>query len=243
MIKIPGTKEGLPAIEQALAEGININVTLLFGIERYADVANTYLKALERRVAEGKPIDRVASVASVFVSRIDTLLDKQFEAMLGKTQNPEERKKIEGFAGKVAVANTKLIYQKYKEIFLTPRFEALAKKGARVQRPLWGSTSTKNPRYSDILYVQELIGRDTVNTMPTQTIDAYRDHGNPQADTIEQGLDDARGTIAQLPGVGIDLGAVTQQLEDDGVKAFANDYQKLLASIEDKKKRTVAAGR
>lgn len=243
MIKIPGTKEGLPAIEQSLAEGININVTLLFGIERYADVANTYLKALERRVAEGKPIDRVASVASVFVSRIDTLLDKQFEAKLGNAKTPEERKKVEGLAGKVAVANTKLIYQKYKEIFLTPRFEALAKKGARVQRPLWGSTSTKNPQYSDILYVQELIGRDTVNTMPTQTIDAYRDHGKPEADTIEKGLDDARSIIAQLPGVGIDLRAVTQQLEDDGVKAFANDYQKLLASIEDKKKRTVAAGR
>jgi len=237
MIKIPGTKEGLPAIEQALSEGININVTLLFGIERYAEVANTYLKALEKRVAAGQPVDQLASVASVFVSRLDTLLDERLEAMLAKTKTPEERKTIEGLIGKVAVANTQMIYQKYKEIFFTPRFEALARKGARVQRPLWGSTSTKNPKYSDILYVQDLIGRDTVNTMPTATIDAYRDHGKPRADTIEEGLDAARRVISQLPEAGIDLRAVTQQLEDEGVKAFAKDYQKLLASIEEKKKK------
>ena len=235
MIKIPGTKEGLPAIEQALAEGININVTLIFGIERYEEIANTYLRALEKRLAEGKPIDHVASVASVFVSRVDTLLDKQFEAMLADAKTPETRAKIEGLIGKVAVANTKLIYQKYKEIFLTPRFEELAQKGARVQRPLWGSTSTKNPNYSDILYVQDLIGRNTVNTMPTNTIDAYRDHGKPEADTIEQGLDEARQIVATLPEVGIDLRAVTQQLEDNGVEAFATAYGKLLASIEEKK--------
>jgi transaldolase len=241
MIKIPGTKEGLPAIEQALAEGININVTLIFGIERYAEIANTYLKALERRVAEGKPVDHVASVASVFVSRVDTLLDKQFEAMLADAKTPDVRGKIERLIGKVAVANTRLIYQKYKEIFLTPRFEALAKKGARVQRPLWGSTSTKNPNYSDILYVQDLIGRDTVNTMPTQTMDAYLDHGKPEADTIEQGLDEARKIISALPDVGVDLGAVTQQLEDKGVEAFANDYKKLLASIEEKRKKSLGA--
>jgi transaldolase len=243
MIKIPGTKEGLPAIEQALTEGININITLLFGIERYAEVANIYLKALEKRAAEGKAISRVASVASVFVSRIDTLLDKRFEAMLADAKTPEDRKKIEGLAGKVAVANTKLIYQKFKEIFLTPRFEGLAAKGARVQRPLWGSTSTKNPNYSDILYVQDLIGRDTVNTMPTQTIDAYLDHGKPEADTIEQGLDKARDIIAKLSGIGIDLRQVTQQLEDEGVKAFANDYKKLIASIEEKKKTSRAVSR
>jgi transaldolase len=241
MIKIPGTKEGLPAIEQALAEGININVTLIFGIERYAEIGNTYLKALERRAAEGKPVDHVASVASVFVSRVDSLLDKQFEAMLADAKTPGERGKIERLIGKVAVANTKLIYQKYKEIFLTARFEALAKKGARVQRPLWGSTSTKNPNYSDVLYVQELIGRDTVNTMPTQTIDAYLDHGKPEADTIEQGLDEARKVISSLPDVGVDLGAVTQQLEDKGVESFADDYKKLLASIEEKKKKSLGA--
>jgi transaldolase len=235
MIKIPGTKEGLPAIEQALTDGININITLLFGLERYAEVANTYLKALEKRAAEGKAIDHLASVASVFVSRIDTLVDEKLEARLTAAKTPEERKNVEGLVGRVAVANTKLIYQKYKEIFLTPRFEALAKKGARVQRPLWGSTSTKNPNYSDILYVQELIGRNTVNTMPTATIDAYRDHGKPEAGTIEQGLDEARRVISTLPKVGIDLNAVTQQLEDNGVEAFANDYKKLLASIEEKK--------
>jgi len=237
MIKIPGTKEGLPAIGQALSEGININITLLFGIERYEEVANIHLKALEKRVAEGKPIDHLASVASVFVSRLDTLLDERLEAMLANAKTPQESQKIEGPMGKVAVANTKLIYQKFKEIFISPRFEALAQKGARVQRPLWGSTSTKNPKYSDILYVQDLIGRDTVNTMPTATIDAYRDHGKPRAGTIEEGLDGARRVISQLPGAGIDLRAVTQQLEDDGVEAFANDYQKLLANIEEKKKK------
>lgn len=242
MIKIPGTKEGLPAIEQALVEGININITLLFGIERYAEVANIYLKALEKRVAEGKPVDKLASVASVFVSRIDTLVDKQLEAKLAEAKAPEDRKKIESFKGKVAVANTRLIYQKFKEIFSTSRFEALAKKGARVQRPLWGSTSTKNPDYSDIMYVQELIGRDTVNTMPTKTIEAYRDHGKPEADTIEQGLDEARKIVSALPDVGIDLGAVTQQLEDDGVKAFADSYNQLLESLE-KKKRAFAGSK
>ncbi|HEX5413103.1 MAG TPA: transaldolase [Terriglobia bacterium] len=243
MIKIPGTKEGLAAIEQTIGEGININITLLFGMDRYADVANIYLKALEKRVAQGQPIDRLASVASVFVSRIDSLVDKQLEAKLANAKTPEERRKLEGLFGKVAVANTKLIYQKYKEIFLTPRFEALAKKGARVQRPLWGSTSTKNPKYNDILYVQELIGRDTVNTMPSQTIDAYRDHGKPEADTIEQGLDEARNVISMLQEVGIDLDAVTQQLEDNGVEAFAKDYGKLLASIEQKKKAFTGSAR
>ncbi len=243
MIKIPGTKEGLPAIEQALSEGININITLLFGIERYEEVAKIYLKALEKRLAEGKPVDRLASVASVFVSRIDTLVDKQLGAKLANAKTPEERKKIEAFTGKVAVANTKLIYQKFKEIFTPARFEQFAKKGARVQRPLWGSTSTKNPKYSDILYVQDLIGRDTVNTMPTETIDAYLDHGKPRADTIEAGLDEARRIISQLPSVGTDLHAVTQQLEDNGVEAFANDYKKLLASIEEKKKKSWAASR
>jgi len=243
MIKIPGTKEGLPAIEQTISEGININITLLFGIDRYADVANVYLKALEKRVAQGQPVDHLVSVASVFVSRIDALVDKQLQAKLASAKTAEERRKIEGAIGRVAVANTKLVYQKYKEIFLTPRFEALAKKGARVQRPLWGSTSTKNPKYSDILYVQELIGRDTVNTMPSQTIDAYRDHGKPEADTIEQGLDEARNVISVLPDVGIDLDAVTQQLEDNGVEAFANDYRKLLTSIEEKKKAFTGSAR
>jgi transaldolase len=238
MIKIPGTQEGLPAIERALSEGININITLLFGIERYAEVAKIYLKALEKRAAEGKPINRVASVASVFVSRIDSLLDPQLEARAKNAKSPEERKQIEGLIGKVAVANTKLIYQKYKEIFDTPRFEALAKQGARVQRPLWGSTSTKNPKYNDVLYVEDLIGADTVNTMPSNTMDAFRDHGKAHA-TIEEGLDAARQVVSQLAEAGIDLRAVTQQLEDQGVEAFARDYNKLIASIEEKKKKSL----
>jgi len=238
MIKIPGTREGLPAIEQALSEGININITLLFEIERYAEVAKIYLKALEKRVAEGKPVDRVASVASVFVSRIDSLLDPQLEAKLQNAKTSGERKKIESLIGKVAVANTKMIYRKFKEIFTPARFEALAKKGARVQRPLWGSTSTKNPKYNDVLYVEDLIGPDTVNTMPTNTMDAFRDHGKARA-TIEEGLDEARRVVSQLAGVGIDLHAVTQLLEDQGVEAFARDYNKLIASIEEKKKKSL----
>jgi transaldolase len=240
MIKIPGTQEGLPAIEQALSEGININVTLLFGIERYEEVANIYLEVLEKRVAEGKPVDRLASVASVFVSRIDSLLDPQLEAKLKDAKTPEEREKIETLIGKIAVANTKLIYQKYKEVFNAVRFGPLANKGARVQRPLWGSTSTKNPKYNDILYVEDLIGPDTVNTMPTATIDAFRDHGKPRA-TIEEGLEGARRVISQLAELGIDLRMVTQQLEDEGVEAFARDYKKLLASIEEKKKKILGA--
>ncbi len=234
MIKIPGTKEGLPAIEQVLSEGINVNITLLFGIERYEEVARIYLKALEKRAAEGKPVDHVASVASVFVSRIDSLLDPQLEAKAKDAKTPEEQKKLEGLIGKVAVANTKLIYQKFKEVFGDARFEALAQKGARVQRPLWASTSTKNPNYNDVLYVEELIGSDTVNTMPTNTMDAFRDHGKARA-TVEEGLDEARRVIAQFAEAGLDLRAVTQQLEDQGVKSFAEAFNKLLGSIKDEK--------
>jgi len=182
----------------------------------------------------------VASVASVFVSRIDSLVDPQLEKKRDGVKSPEEQKKIEGLIGKVAVANSKLIYQKYKEIFGSARFEALAKKGARVQRPLWGSTSTKNPNYSDILYVETLIGPNTVNTLPTATMDAFRDHGKARA-TIEEGLDEARRVVTQFNEIGMDLRAVTQQLENQGVEAFAKDFKKLLASIEEEKKKIQGA--
>ncbi len=238
MVKVPGTSEGLPAIEQLLGEGININITLLFAIERYEQVAEAYLAALEKLAKEGQRLDRVASVASFFVSRIDTLADQQLEAKLPAARTPEERKKIAGLMGKVAVANAKLAYRRFREIFSTPRFEALVKQGARVQRMLWASTSTKNPKYNDILYVQELIGPDTVNTMPLATMTGYRDHGKPRA-TVEENLDAAREVMAQLKECGLDLRAITQKLEDQGVELFAKDFQKLLDVIEEKRKNVV----
>ncbi len=240
MVKVPGTAEGLPAIEQLLSEGININITLLFAIERYEQVANAYIAALEKLAREGRPLDRVASVASFFISRIDTLADQQLEAKLAAARSLEEQKKIEALMGRTAVANAKLAYRRFQEIFSTPRFEGLARKGARVQRMLWASTSTKNPKYGDILYVQELIGPDTVNTMPLATMTAYRDHGKPRA-TVEENLEAAREMMAQLKECGIDLRAITQKLEDQGVELFAKDFRKLLDVIEEKRKSVLAA--
>ncbi len=240
MVKVPGTSEGLPAIEQLLGDGININITLLFAIERYEEVANAYLAALEKLARDGRPLDRVASVASFFISRIDTLADQQLEGKLAAARTPQEQKKIAGLMGRVAVANAKLAYRRFRDIFSTPRFEALAKKGARAQRMLWASTSTKNPKYGDILYVQELIGPDTVNTMPLATMTAYRDHGKPRA-TVEENLEASREVMALLKECGIDLRAITQKLEDQGVELFAKDFQKLLDVIEEKRKSVLAA--
>jgi transaldolase/glucose-6-phosphate isomerase len=238
MVKIPGTREGLPAIEQMLAEGININITLLFAVERYLEVAKAYQTALEKRAREGKAVDRIASVASFFVSRIDTLVDQQLEAKLA-TANTEGKKHIAQLLGKAAVANAKMAYEAYRKMFLGAGFKALEDRGARVQRLLWASTSTKNPKYSDILYVQDLIGPDTVNTMPPATISAYRDHGKPRL-TLEEGLPEARKSLEQLAQFGVDFAAVTQKLEDDGCEAFSRDYNKLLAVIEEKRKKILA---
>lgn len=236
MVKIPGTKQGLPAIEQALYEGININITLLFAVERYVEVANTYVKAMERRLKDGKPIDRIASVASFFVSRIDTLIDEQLASKLKSAKSDADRQKIESLMGKAATANAKVAYQEYKKVFLGERFKPLAEKGARVQRVLWASTSTKNPKYSDVLYVEGLIGKDTVNTMPTATMDAFRDHGKAKI-TIEDGLDEAQRDFKQLDELGVSLSAATAKLEDDGCDAFARDYKKLIAALEEKLKK------
>ncbi|HEV2493834.1 MAG TPA: bifunctional transaldolase/phosoglucose isomerase [Terriglobia bacterium] len=238
MVKIPGTKEGLPAIEACLAEGININITLLFAVERYVEVANAYLRALERRVRDGKPVDRLASVASFFVSRIDTLIDQQLSALL-QTARPDQRPKIEGLMGKVAIANAKVAYQEFKRLFSSSQFQALAKKGARVQRVLWASTSTKNAKYRDVLYVENLVGRDTINTLPPATAIAFRDHGKARL-TLEEGLEDARQVIASLGEVGIDLRAVTLKLENDGVEAFSKDYDKLLQGLAEKRQKILA---
>ncbi len=236
LVKIPGTAEGLPAIEQTLAEGININITLLFSNERYEAVAWAYISALEKRVREGKPVDRIASVASFFVSRIDTMADQQIDAKLATAKSADEKSRLESLRGKTAIANAKLAYVKFKEICASPRFQALAKKGARVQRMLWASTGTKNPKYSDTLYVDTLIGPDTINTMPAATLAAYRDHGKPRT-TIEEGLDDARDTMKKLAAAGIDLAAITRKLEDQGVDSFAKDYEKLLAALAEKRKQ------
>lgn len=235
LVKIPGTKEGLPAIEQMLAEGVNINITLLFAVERYEEVANAYLAALETRARQGKPLDRIASVASFFVSRIDTLADKLLNEKLAEAMTPAERSKIQGLFGKAAIANAKVAYEKFKNIFAGPRFKPLAAKGARVQRVLWASTSTKNPKYRDVVYVESLIGADTINTLPPATLAAFREHGQA-AVTVDKGLDDARRSLAALAEVGVDLSAVTRKLEDDGVASFSTDFAKLMAVIEEKRK-------
>ena len=241
LVKVPGTVEGLPAIQQLLGEGININITLLFAIARYEQVADAYIAALEKLAREGKPLKCVASVASFFVSRIDTLVDQQLDARLREAKTDAERERISALFGKAAIANAKLAYQRFKEILAGPRFQGLAQKGARVQRMLWASTSTKNPKYRDILYAEELIGPDTIDTMPASTLDAFRDHGKVRA-TIEEGLVESRQVMAQLAEVGIDFAAVTRKLEEQGVEAFAKDYQKLLNSIAEKRAQVLEVG-
>ena len=240
MIKIPGTKEGLPAIEQTLAEGLNINITLLFAVEMYEKVAHAYVTALEKRAKDGKPVNRIASVASFFVSRIDTLVDSQIDAKLTAAKSPAEREKLEQLKGKTAIANAKVAYRKFKEIFSSPQFKALAAQGARVQRVLWASTSTKNPKYRDVIYIESLIGPDTVDTMPPATLVAFRDHGQVRP-TIEEDYEGARRDLADLAQAGIDLRAATQKLEDDGVKSFAADFAKLISVVEEKKKQVLEA--
>jgi transaldolase len=237
MIKVPGTKAGLPAVRQLLREGININITLLFAVDRYEEVLEAYIAALEDRTKEGKPIDRMASVASFFLSRIDTLLDPQIlkAAEAGGPKGEIAR----GLPGTIAVANAKVAYQKYTIVTGTERWKKLSSKGARPQRLLWASTSTKNPKYSDTMYVEPLIGADTVNTMPMETVDAYRDHGKPAARILED-LAGAQRNLAQLKEVGIDLAVATKQLEDEGVKKFVEPFEKLLASLETKRKAVLA---
>jgi transaldolase len=236
LVKIPGTDEGLPAIEQCLTEGISINITLIFSLDYYAKVANAYLNALEKRVAAGQPIDKLASIASFFVSRVDTLVDKLLDEKL-KTASGAEKEKLEGLHGKSANANAKLAYQKYLELFHQgERFARLKAHGAMVQRCLWASTSTKNPKYSDILYVADLIGPETVNTMPTQTIEAFKDHGKVEM-TLTQGIDEARKVLAQLGEVGISYKAVTDQLEDEGGRLFSEAFDSLMKTLDEKRSK------
>ncbi len=234
MIKVPGTPEGVPAIRQLTGEGLNINVTLLFAQEAHVQVADAFMDGLETLRASGGDVSRIASVASFFVSRIDSLADSIISARLKNASSPQETKLLRSLLGKVAVANAKQVYQKYEELFSSSRWKALAAKGAQTQRLLWASTSTKNPSYSDVLYVDNLIGPDTVNTMPPATVDAFRDHGRVER-TIDQDLISADRTMADLAKAGISMQEVTEKLLDEGIQLFADAFQKLLAAVELKK--------
>ena len=230
-IKVPATAEGLPAIQQLISEGISVNVTLLFGLPRYRQVAEAYIAGLEARLDQGKPVKQLASVASFFLSRIDTLVDSLLEKPIARGgKEADLAKKVRG---QVAVASAKMAYQMYKEIFGAERFKKLAAQGARVQRLLWASTSTKNPDYSDVKYIDSLIGPNTVNTVPLETIDAYRDHGDPKS-RLEQDPKEADRIMAQLPALGISIDKVTQQLEDEGVEKFNKPFDKLMETLTKK---------
>jgi transaldolase/glucose-6-phosphate isomerase len=230
MIKVPATPEGLPAIEQLISEGLNVNVTLLFSQDVYERVAAAYIAGLERLAAQAGDVSQIASVASFFISRIDTAVDAQVAARLRAAKSAQERTLLRSLLGKVAIANGKLTYQRYKAIFQGPHWEALAAKGARPQRVLWASTSTKNPKYRDVLYVEELIGPNTVNTMPPATLEAFRDHGRPGA-TLESDVEEARDTMEVLAQVGISMREVTDKLLDEGVRLFAEPFDKLLDTL------------
>jgi transaldolase len=232
-IKIPATEPGLTAIEESLAAGININITLIFSIERYLGVTEAYLKALERRAARGQPIDRLASVASFFVSRVDTLADKLIEKKLSQTSDPVLQATLRSLQGQVAIANSKVAYEQYQRIFSGERFKKLAAKGARTQRVLWASTSTKNPKYPDTYYVDELIGPDTVNTLPPETLKLFREHGHVRL-SLTENVAGAHRVLEQLEAVGISREAIGRQLEEEGVKLFDDAFTKLVESIRSK---------
>jgi transaldolase len=234
MIKIPATPEGIPAVRQSLTEGININITLIFSLDDYRKVADAYISALEDRNAEGKDISHIASVASFFVSRVDTLVDKLLEDKIKATSDNAERQKLKSLEGKAAIANARLVYQEFKHIFSAPRFATLNHSGAHVQRPLWASTSTKNPAYRDVLYAEELIGPNTVDTMPLETIENFRDHGRVSL-TVEKDTPQAKAELAALEEVGIHYDQVTKQLQDEGVQKFADSFHELFREIESKK--------
>jgi len=227
MIKVPATKEGVPAIRQLLEDGLNINITLLFAQSAYEQVAAAYLDALEARAAKGQDVSHIASVASFFVSRIDTLIDGRIDELLKSTSDAAKRSQLTALQGKIAIANAKLTYRKYQELFGGPRWKALTNKGAQTQRLLWASTSTKNPKYRDVVYVEELIGADTVDTIPPATFDAFRDHGKLRP-SLTENVEEAARTMAGLEHVGISMKEVTNKLLVDGVKLFADAFVQLL---------------
>ncbi|HWT23315.1 MAG TPA: transaldolase [Solirubrobacteraceae bacterium] len=229
-IKIPATPEGLPAIEETIAAGIPVNVTLIFSLERHREVAEAYIRGVERYAESGGDLARMASVASFFVSRVDTEADKRLDQIGGHDE----------LKGTLAIANAKLAYQTYKEVFAGERWEALAAKGATAQRCLWASTSTKNPEYRDVIYVEELIGRETVDTMPRETVEAFQDHGRVE-DTLERDVEGARRTLQAFADAGIDYDDVVQTLEREGVEKFAKSFEQLFADVESKRDAMVAA--
>jgi transaldolase len=240
MIKIPGTPAGMPAIEQCIYEGININITLLFSLQSYEETIQAYLRGLERRLAENKPVNTVASVASFFVSRIDTAVDKRLGELISKSNSAEEKARLESLLGRIAIANAKMAYQRFKELFHGERFSKLKAAKAQVQRPLWASTSTKNPAYRDVYYVEELIGPQTIDTIPPATLKAFRDHGVVRL-TLEENLDEERARLKKLEEVGISLDEVTAQVLADGVRLFVEPFEKLLEAIQ--KRRDDILGR
>jgi transaldolase len=237
MIKVPATDEGLPAITQLLTEGLNVNITLLFGLDRYRTVAEAYLAALEARAARGQPLDRVASVASFFLSRIDVLIDPLLESIV--KQGGPQADTARALRGQVAIIQAKVAYHIYQELFSAERFRKLADRGARPQRLLWASTSTKNKQYKDVMYVEALIGPNTVNTLPLETLDAYRDHGKP-APRLEEGLDQAQQNLDRLAEVGISLEQAVKQLEKEGVDKFVQPFDKLFRTLEEKRHKKLA---
>jgi transaldolase/glucose-6-phosphate isomerase len=231
MIKVPASRAGLPAVRQLTSEGINVNITLLFGVDRYEEVARAFMDGLSLFIANGGDATRVSSVASFFVSRIDTLIDGMITRRVEQTSAASERARLTGLLGRVAIANARLAYQRYLTICRTPAWQTLAAMGARPQRLLWASTSTKNARYRDVLYVEELIGRDTVTTVTPKTIDAFRDHGRPRP-SLEEDLDDASRVLDTLERFGISLFDVTDKLLTDGVSLFCTAFDNVLAAVQ-----------
>ncbi|HYN90198.1 MAG TPA: transaldolase [Ardenticatenaceae bacterium] len=242
MVKIPGTPEGIPAIEQMIYEGVSINITLLFAVSMYEQVMEAYLRGLERRVAEGKPIDQIHSVASFFVSRVDSMVDKELEARIRATDDPREQERLRGLLGKAAIANAKLAYQAFKRIFQGPRWETLVAKRANLQRPLWASTSTKNPAYPDTMYVAELVGPHTVNTVPENTLLLFADHGVVRGNTVEEDVEGAWRVVQQLAEAGIDLQDITERrLTAEGVRSFGDSFDQLIEALRKKRDAIVAS--
>lgn len=231
MVKIPGTREGIPAIERCLTDGINVNITLLFAVERYVEVARAFLRALDACAAKGRRIDRVASVASFFVSRIDTKVDRALDALPDGPRRELGRQ----LRGRIAIANAKMAYEAYRQLFAEESWHVLAAKGARPQRVLWASTSTKDPAYPDVYYPEALVGPNTIDTMTVETLRAYRDHGNPEV-RLPVEIERAREDLASLGELGIDFGAVTCELENEGVAAFAESHRRALRTIADKRR-------
>ena len=240
MIKVPGTEAGLPVIAQLLAEGLNVNITLLFSVRNHEQVMEAFLSALERRLEAGEPLERVASVASFFVSRVDSAIDAQLNKLAEAATDDAGKQRALGLRGKAAVANAKLAYRRFQEIFSGERWERLRAAGAQVQRPLWASTSTKNPEYRDVIYVEELIGAHTVNTMPLATVEAFADHGVAKR-TVDQGLDAARRVLEGLHELGIELDEVTERLQVEGVEKFMKSFTGTMKVVEEKLARVAAA--